>query len=51
MYEQTLELTKRVLGEEHPVTLASMNNLALVLDNQVKVREGGAEASRDAGAV
>jgi hypothetical protein len=33
MYKQTLELTERVLGKEHPVTLASMNSLELVIDN------------------
>ena len=28
LYKQTLELRKRVLGDEHPDTLRSMNNLA-----------------------
>jgi hypothetical protein len=36
MHRQTLELKERVLGQEHPSTLSSMNNLALVLDNQGK---------------
>jgi F0F1-type ATP synthase beta subunit len=28
LYEETLQLRKKVLGEEHPHTLASINNLA-----------------------
>jgi hypothetical protein len=28
LYRRTLELRKRILGEEHPHTLSSMNNLA-----------------------
>ncbi|KAI1382616.1 uncharacterized protein F4822DRAFT_100890 [Hypoxylon trugodes] len=39
MYRQTLELRERMLGREHPSTLASMNNLALVLDSQGKYKE------------
>jgi Tetratricopeptide repeat len=34
MYRRTLELRGMVLGKEHPDTLASMNNLALVLRDQ-----------------
>jgi Flp pilus assembly protein TadD len=33
-YRQTLELRRKVLGLEHPDTLASMNNLALALNRQ-----------------
>jgi hypothetical protein len=29
MQRQTLDLREKVLGEEHPSTLASMNNLAI----------------------
>ncbi|KAI1439348.1 hypothetical protein F5Y02DRAFT_424116, partial [Annulohypoxylon stygium] len=39
MYQQTLELNEQVLGKEHPSTLSSMNNLALVLDSQGKYEE------------
>lgn len=39
MHRQTLELSEKVLGQEHPSTLDSMNNLALVLDNQGKYNE------------
>ena len=39
MYRQTLELREKVLGQEHPSTLDSMNNLALVLDSQGKYDE------------
>ncbi|EXL45099.1 hypothetical protein FOCG_13862 [Fusarium oxysporum f. sp. radicis-lycopersici 26381] len=31
MHRETLELKEKVLGKEHPSTLDSMNNLALVL--------------------
>jgi len=34
MHRQTLRLSESVLGKEHLSTLASMNNLALVLGNQ-----------------
>ena len=34
-----LELKEKVLGKEHPSTLDSMNNLALVLRNQEKYDE------------
>jgi hypothetical protein len=34
-----LELTEKVLGCEHPSTLDSMNNLALVLWRQDKYEE------------
>ncbi|KAK8007203.1 hypothetical protein PG989_001193 [Apiospora arundinis] len=39
MHRQTLALMKTVLGREHPSTLASRNNLALVLENQGKYSE------------
>src|SRR5690606_38885158 len=34
MYEQALAIHRRVLSDEHPDTLTSMNNLALVLHDQ-----------------
>ena len=39
MYRQALELKEKVLSQEHPDTLASMNNLAVVLDKQGKYEE------------
>ena len=39
IYRQTLILIKEVLGEEHPPTLASMSNLAIVLHQQGKYEE------------
>ncbi|KAI0815407.1 Tetratricopeptide repeat-domain-containing protein [Xylaria sp. FL0064] len=39
MHRQTLELREEVLGREHPSTLDSMNNLALVLNSQGKYNE------------
>ncbi|KAK8092124.1 uncharacterized protein PG998_015137 [Apiospora kogelbergensis] len=39
MCRQTLGLTETVLGREHPDTLDSMNNLAVVLDSQGKYAE------------
>ncbi|KAI0172943.1 hypothetical protein GGR52DRAFT_546814 [Hypoxylon sp. FL1284] len=39
MNRQTLELKERVLGREHPDTLGSMNDLALVLGSQGKYEE------------
>jgi tetratricopeptide (TPR) repeat protein len=39
MHRQTLELKEKVLGQEHPSTLSSMNNLALVLRSQGKYKE------------
>ncbi|KAF2687612.1 kinesin light chain 1 [Lentithecium fluviatile CBS 122367] len=38
-YRQVLLMTEKVLDSEHPGTLTSMNNLALVLDNQGKYEE------------
>ena len=38
-YRQALELRERLLGVDHPSTLDSMNNLALVLDSQGKYEE------------
>ena len=34
LFEQALAVRRRVLGEEHPATLTSMNNLALTLSAQ-----------------
>jgi tetratricopeptide (TPR) repeat protein len=42
MNQSALEARKKVLGREHPDTLASMNNLALVLDSQGKYEEAEA---------
>ncbi|KAK8028960.1 hypothetical protein PG991_006016 [Apiospora marii] len=39
MHRETLALRETVLGRGHPSTLASMNNLALVLDSQGKYAE------------
>ncbi len=39
MNRQTLARREKVLGAEHPDTLASMNNLAGVLDSQGKYEE------------
>jgi tetratricopeptide (TPR) repeat protein len=39
MHQRTLELSERVLGNEHPWTLMSMSNLAVVLDSQGKYEE------------
>ncbi len=33
---QVMEFRKKVLGDEHPDTLTSMNNLALLFDSQGK---------------
>jgi hypothetical protein len=45
MYRRTLELREKVLGREHPSTLASMNNLALVLDCQGKYEEASSTSA------
>ncbi|KAH8733178.1 kinesin light chain 1 [Phaeosphaeriaceae sp. PMI808] len=42
MNRRELECAKKVLGPEHPDTLTSMGNLALVLDNQGKYEEAEA---------
>ena len=34
LHEQVLEVRRRVLGEEHPDTIRSMNNLAVILRAQ-----------------
>ncbi|EXA53638.1 hypothetical protein FOVG_01376 [Fusarium oxysporum f. sp. pisi HDV247] len=39
LYRETLEVKEKVLGKEHPDTLSSMNNLALVLDSMGKYEE------------
>ncbi len=36
MYRETLELTEKALGKEHPDTFGSMNNLATLLESQGK---------------
>jgi tetratricopeptide (TPR) repeat protein len=36
LYRETLQLTEKVLGKEHPDTLTSMNNLARLLYSQGK---------------
>jgi len=38
MHRQTLQLKEKVLGKEHPSTLDSMNNLALVLSSRGSIR-------------
>jgi hypothetical protein len=42
MISQTLALSETVLGREHPSTLATMSNLAQVLDHQGKYEEAEA---------
>ena len=42
MHRQTLAMYEKVLGREHPSTLASMGNLANVLDSQGKCEEAEA---------
>jgi hypothetical protein len=42
MDRQTLALRKKVLGPEHPDTLASMSNLALLLGRQGKYEDAEA---------
>jgi len=39
MHREVVEVTERVLGKEHPYTLTSMNNLALVLIDQCQYEE------------
>jgi tetratricopeptide (TPR) repeat protein len=39
MYRQAQQLMEKVLGQEHPDTLGSMNNLASVLGSQGKYAE------------
>ena len=39
IYRQTLALSEKVLGKEHPNTLSSMNNLAVLLKNQGRYDE------------
>ena len=39
MYQQALELRKAALGDDHPSTLANMNNLAIVYEQQGKYAE------------
>ena len=41
-HRQTLETRRRVLGEDHPDTLSSMNSLANVYDNQGRYEEAEA---------
>ncbi|KAI0197415.1 hypothetical protein EV127DRAFT_450364 [Xylaria flabelliformis] len=39
IYQQTLDLKEEVLGEKHPNTLSTMNNLALVFSKQGRYKE------------
>lgn len=39
LYAQTLAVTKRTLGEEHPNTLTSINNLAELYGSQGRYSE------------
>jgi hypothetical protein len=39
LQQQTLELRKATLGDDHPSTLSSMNNFAVVLEKQGKYAE------------
>ena len=43
MYRRALEARVKVLGPEHPSTLASVSNLVLVLRDQGKYKESGHE--------
>jgi hypothetical protein len=45
MRREVVEGQERVLGKEHPYTLMSMNNLALVLSGSGEVWRGGADSS------
>jgi hypothetical protein len=36
MHQQALQLKEKVLGAGHPLTLDSMNNLAILIKNQGK---------------
>jgi hypothetical protein len=38
-YQEVFDKTKDLLGPEHPDTLATRNNMALVLSNQGKYKE------------
>jgi hypothetical protein len=46
MHRQALGLRETVLGKEHPPTLMSMSNLALVLSDQGKYEEDKSNAIR-----
>jgi tetratricopeptide (TPR) repeat protein len=39
LQEQSLELRKRTFGEEHPSTITTMNNLAIMLRKQGEITE------------
>ena len=39
MHREALRLSETALDKEHPDTLTSMNNLALVLDDQGKYKQ------------
>ena len=49
LYSQTLEIRRRVLGPEHPDTLGSMNNLAIVYYAAGQVRAGRGALQPDPG--
>ena len=36
LYQETLQLTEKALGKEHPNTLTSINNLAVLFESQGK---------------
>jgi len=40
LYLQALDLTKRLLGESHPLVATSLNNLALLYHSQGRYTEG-----------
>jgi hypothetical protein len=46
LHRQTLELYKRILGEQHPSTLISINNLASVLKAQGKHEKANRVANK-----
>ena len=50
MHRRALELKEKVLGPEHPSTLTSMNNLAVVLEGSRQARGCRGYVSTNAGA-
>ena len=48
LYRETLDIRRRVLGPEHPDTLWSTNNLAVVLDGRRPLRRSGEVVSGNA---
>ena len=43
LWDQVLEMREKLLGAEHPVTLASMSSLALTYSNQGKWNEADSD--------